>query len=152
MVVIWHISSLIVHPAFHHLIIFHRPLLTMILLRHTACLHLLLSLTHPYGSAWFSKISVICYLNKTNQDVFWTVCLLWYTYVPIHYNLISKSKMQLVDLEHCGRLCYNRLIFSPVFVDWIIDTISVYALSFSSLCSDDALFLGKFYCPFSHLY
>lgn len=86
MVVICCLSGLIVHPAFHHLIIFHRPRLTVILLRHPACLTLLLSLTHPYGSAWFSKISGILLLSltqQTNNCFGWFSCCGLYTYLYI---------------------------------------------------------------------
>lgn len=76
MVVICYVSALIVHPAFH-LIIFHRPRLTMTLLRHPTCSTYYLALTHPYGSTWFSKFSVILLLHLTQQtkNYFgWFVC------------------------------------------------------------------------------
>lgn len=125
----------------------------MILLRHPACLHLLLSLTHPI---WFSLVfkdlwHFATLFNTTNQELFWLVSLLWHIYVSIYSNLISKIKRQLVDLEQCEG-CATKSGLKSLR---IVDIISVYVLFFFFLVcavSGDALSLREFYCPLSLFY
>lgn len=124
MVVICYVSGLIVHPAFHRLIVFHRPRLTTVLLRRTACLHLLLSLICPYGSSWFCEISLLWYWDWLEFNIKeWTASGkfggLWRARLEKKWvwNLEVRGVTAIIPVLMCW---FSSFLILAVMISWLL--------------------------------